>query len=218
VFGELCVIKNHDYFNHKSRWLCRCSCGNTVVVLGRDLIKGHTRSCGCYKSKTTSERCKARLIDRKFGRLLVIEELLERRNGHVYWKCLCDCGNYSEVSSGDLNSGKCVSCGCYRFDINWKGGISAEPYCPIWLDEDYKKSIKERDNYKCQNPYCWGTHSKLFLHHINYNKQECGPQNLITLCCSCNSRANINRDYWQNLYEGIMRNRGLLNDRSSSHN
>jgi len=83
----------------------------------------------------------------------------------------------------------------------WKGGISCEPYCDIWVDKEYKISILERDNYKCQNPYCSGRFvHKLVLHHIDYNKKNCHPSNLITLCNSCNSRANFNREYWQNLY------------------
>lgn len=28
-------------------WLCKCSCGLTKVVHGRDLVRGHATSCGC---------------------------------------------------------------------------------------------------------------------------------------------------------------------------
>lgn len=89
---------------------------------------------------------------------------------------------------------------------NWKGEISCEPYCDIWLDKEYKENIKERDNYQCQNPDCWGncSHLSLHTHHINYIKKDCIPQNLITLCCGCNMRANTNREYWQQLYENII--------------
>ncbi len=86
----------------------------------------------------------------------------------------------------------------------WKGGISAEPYCDIWLDQDYKQSIKDRDNNQCQNPDCWGTSNKLCGHHIDYNKKNCHPWNIITICQSCNTRANHNRKYWQEFYQQIM--------------
>ena len=36
----------HDR-NGRSLWLCRCSCGNEKVVLGKLLRKGSARSCGC---------------------------------------------------------------------------------------------------------------------------------------------------------------------------
>jgi len=86
---------------------------------------------------------------------------------------------------------------------NWKGGISYEEYCPVWKDKEYKDEIKERDGYTCQNPLCWGKSKKLCIHHIDYNKKNCGPNNLITLCFSCNARANFKRKTWKVLYEKI---------------
>lgn len=88
---------------------------------------------------------------------------------------------------------------------NWQGGIAAEPYCILWRDAEYKQSILERDNYECQNPNCWGIWKRLNIHHINYNKKDCCPTNLITLCVSCNMRANYNREYWTKFYQELMR-------------
>ena len=50
---------------------------------------------------------------------------------------------------------------------NWKGGISAEPYCQEWLSKDYKESIKERDGFNCMNPSCSGKSNRLCIHHID---------------------------------------------------
>lgn len=55
-FGKLSVVglfgkdRRGEY-----RWLCRCECGNEVVVLGSHLRKGDTVSCGCVM-KTTNLR------------------------------------------------------------------------------------------------------------------------------------------------------------------
>lgn len=87
---------------------------------------------------------------------------------------------------------------------NWKGGISCEPYCQVWSDKEYKESIKERDNYTCQNPYCYRTTKRLNVHHINYDKKNCGPDNLITLCVGCNGRANKDREWHTAWYQTIM--------------
>ena len=84
---------------------------------------------------------------------------------------------------------------------NWQGGISTEPYCWVWSDKEFKESIKERDNYTCQN--CGKIETlteKLCLHHINYIKKDCRPNNLITVCRSCNTKANFNREYWRIFY------------------
>jgi len=96
---------------------------------------------------------------------------------------------------------------CGENHYNWKGGISCEPYCDVWIDKEYKQSIKERDGNKCLNPECNKTTNKLCLHHIDYNKKECKPSNLITLCVSCNSKANKNREWHKSWYQAIINKR-----------
>lgn len=87
---------------------------------------------------------------------------------------------------------------------NWKGGITCEPYCDAWADKEYKESIKERDGYQCQNPDCWETSKRLTIHHIDYVKKNCRPENLITICNSCNSRANHDREWHTSWYQILM--------------
>jgi len=87
---------------------------------------------------------------------------------------------------------------------NWKGGIACEPYCDAWTDQAFKQSIKDRDGNICINPDCWKTSNKLTLHHINYIKKDCKPTNLITICQSCNSRANVNKRWHQSWYLAIL--------------
>jgi hypothetical protein len=87
---------------------------------------------------------------------------------------------------------------------NWRGGVAAEPYCDAWLDIDYKRSIVERDGEKCMNPSCGNFSTRLVVHHIDYNKKNCTPINLITLCNSCNGRANSKRKTWKKFYNKII--------------
>ena len=39
------------------------------------------------------------------------------------------------------------------------------------------------------------------VHHIDYNKQNCKENNLITLCLQCNNRVNSNRNYWKEYFQ-----------------
>jgi len=89
---------------------------------------------------------------------------------------------------------------------NWKGGISCEPYCQDWTKE-YKEDIKMRDGNKCLNPYCNTFKNKLVIHHIDYNKKNCHLSNLITVCNSCNSKANTDREWHEAWYSAIIKNR-----------
>lgn len=74
---------------------------------------------------------------------------------------------------------------------NWRGGKSFEPYTIDWT-VTLKRAIRERDKYICDICNEYGS----FVHHIDYDKNNCNPNNLITLCNSCHSKTNFNRDYW----------------------
>jgi len=91
----------------------------------------------------------------------------------------------------------------------WQGGISFLPYSPDWT-ETLRKSIRQRDNYTCQS--CglkWEKGQRRFtVHHIDYNKMNCEPKNLITLCNSCNSKVNKDRKHWTKYFKALMSLKG----------
>lgn len=80
---------------------------------------------------------------------------------------------------------------------NWKGGKSFESY-PLGWTQMFKKQIRDRDEHKCQFCGCpeIDCNRKLSVHHIDYNKENLNPNNLISLCQSCHLKTNGNRDYW----------------------
>lgn len=44
-------------------WECQCQCGNTVVVRGRDLKTGNTKSCGCVNLEKPIERIRKNTVN-----------------------------------------------------------------------------------------------------------------------------------------------------------
>ena len=92
----------------------------------------------------------------------------------------------------------------------WLGGISRKPYT-FSFSPELKKEIRERDGCKCQ--LCGVPQiecsRKLSVHHIDYDKKNSDPVNLITLCNTCRSRTNINRDHWKALFQHVMLKRSL---------
>jgi len=71
---------------------------------------------------------------------------------------------------------------------------------------ELKEFIRKRDGFKCQN--CKKSQKQEFkklkrrltIHHIDYNKQNCKKNNLITLCHECNIKANKNRKFYKIFY------------------
>lgn len=52
------------------------------------------------------------LKGKRFGKLVVVEEMAERKSGHVMWHCVCDCGVEKVIRGASLKSGNTNSCGC----------------------------------------------------------------------------------------------------------
>ena len=106
-FGRLTVIERAAGSDSSGcrLWLCRCDCGNGKIVSSKNLLRGHTRSCGCIAAKD--------LTGKRFGRLTVLH-ITDRRTsyGGILWLCRCDCGKHIEAGEGGLVHGSTVSCGC----------------------------------------------------------------------------------------------------------
>ena len=66
----------------------------------------------------------------------------------------------------------------------WKGGLSYLPYSLDWT-ESLRRTIRERDHYACQ--LCGKPQGDIAhdVHHIDYDKLNCNPNNLITICKKC---------------------------------
>lgn len=74
---------------------------------------------------------------------------------------------------------------------NWKGGKSFQLYGFEWTDL-LKHSIRTRDCFVCRICKKDGH----IVHHIDYNKFNNNPENLITLCRSCHQKTNFRREHW----------------------
>lgn len=56
VFGKLTVIELDQESSGGRKWICKCSCGNTVSVREYNLKSGNTKSCGCTRKEKSSVR------------------------------------------------------------------------------------------------------------------------------------------------------------------
>jgi hypothetical protein len=207
TFGKLTALEVVGRAKNRTiLWRCRCSCGAETIVRANHLKHRHTTSCGCFHKEKLTDLYVKDLTGQRFERLVVQSRSNKKVGRAATWHCLCDCGNVIETTTSSLTTGHTKSCGCLHFDTIWKGGISCGPYCQNWTNE-FKNYIKERDGNKCLNPYCYGGDGVLAVHHIDYNKKNCHPSNLITVCRSCNSRANKDRRWHKAWYQTIIKRR-----------
>ena len=85
-------------------------------------------------------------------------------------------------------------------NYNWQGGLSFEPYTIDWT-RTLRRSIRERDHYTCQLCGKLQEDTIFCVHHIDYDKGNCNPDNLITICKGCHSKTNFNRIYWTEYFK-----------------
>jgi very-short-patch-repair endonuclease len=117
IYGELTVIEMLYNYNNTRRTYCRCVCEDKEVVVRADALQsGATNSIkGAGKTGRPSD-----IKGKRFG-FLVARKPTDKRasNGSVIWECMCDCGNLTEVSVGQLTRGHTLSCGC-RHQSKWE--------------------------------------------------------------------------------------------------
>lgn len=52
LYGRLKVLREVERRKGLRYYLCRCECGKEIIVLGSNLIRGGTKSCGCLRHDT----------------------------------------------------------------------------------------------------------------------------------------------------------------------
>lgn len=107
-YGALTVIRRTPgpRGTVQRHWLCQCRCGKQVVVAGRNLASGNTKSCGCKTHRPPRDLT---------GRVFWNWEVLAfdgSRNGHRFWRCRCECGTERAVAGNALRGHRSKSCGC----------------------------------------------------------------------------------------------------------
>ena len=120
-FGDLVVVKRDKNIGNKIAWLCKCECGNLVVVRGDSLAS--RKNCGCKSIRSDFIEVE---IGEKFSRLTVISDPYKDGPGRIKCDCLCECGNKITTSVQFLRLGYTRSCGCLQKErVKELGGWNA---------------------------------------------------------------------------------------------
>lgn len=207
-------------FEKDGWWLVSKKYINNITLLDYICSEGHYGSI-TWGNWTQGIRCPVCAGNKKYTIEFVKEEFekegwvlvsKEYINSEGALKYICQKGHCGSISWKDWQQGsRCSTCAIENNtgpgNPNWLGGISKEPYCQDWT-KALKGFVKERDGYRCLNPYCNSKNpNDLNIHHINYNKKSCGLENLITICRSCNASANKDREWHALWYKAILNRR-----------
>ena len=145
-YGKLVAIGKAPSRNGRTRWLCKCDCGNEKVVTKEALKAGKVKSCGCLRAIAPGQLYRD-LSGLKFGRLTALEPTEKRDSkGSVFWRCKCECGAETEVSADCLTSGNTISCGCRKQET--QGNIQKTLTFVEDTCIDYLRSRKSRSDNK----------------------------------------------------------------------
>lgn len=168
-YGRLTVLNRNEKNDKQNKplWICRCDCGNVVVVRGTSLKCGDVKSCGCLLKEIVSSngiKNSKNLIGKKFGRLTVNNRVGSDKNRNALWKCSCDCGNEIEARTSDLLKGSTLSCGCLRKEIAINNSKSRVIYNNYTIEKDFVKFkahnsnhdvLVDLDDYEKVKKYSW---------------------------------------------------------------
>lgn len=96
-FSKLTVLERDFSRKTRTAWRCRCDCGQETVVFGNNLVRDHTKSCGCDKKYED-------LSGQELGNFIVRSYVGKIKN-QTTWSCQCkNCKNYKIFWACQLKS------------------------------------------------------------------------------------------------------------------
>lgn len=162
--------------------LCKCGCGGAVLWNRRkaawaQYVAGHYRKPAPYKD---ADWLREQYITKRRTTDEIAAECAVSKPTLRYYMRLhgIEARSISEARMGRKVGAK---------NPAWKGGVADWPYSPDW--KMLARQIRARDKWTCQD--CgeqrkrWGIY--LHVHHIDGNKLNNDPANLISLCAKCHN-------------------------------
>lgn len=199
--------KNSPQWIPRETRFCKCGCNQTFECL--------TNSNQKFIYSGHSSRGSKRSLEFKMNQIGKKNPNWVKRETR---ECKCKCGEIFECKVNSkqryihahnirgVNNPMKRPEVCIKFtgknNCNWQGGISFEPYSRDFNNK-LKKLIRKRDHHICQ--LCNKTKRKnresLSVHHIDYDKKNSKPRNLISLCRQCNTEVNNDREFWTPFFQ-----------------
>jgi len=129
------------------------------------------------------------LIGQKFGKLTVLSCAGSNKFNKAVWECECECGKHTFPTTGELNSGRRKSCGCYTKEIISKTKKRYNTYdltgdYGIGYDSNNKEFYFDLEDYDKIKNYCWLVDDK--YGYVDCKNDHCRLHRLIMNCTDSN--------------------------------
>lgn len=170
-FGKLVVLERAENSkDRRRRYLCKCDCGRSIIVKAKYLNNGDTRSCGCYKNmenyRMNNYKEASKKIGEKYGKLQIVDIVLNKERGKYLMVCSCDCGSISLKCYTKMRQGKTVSCGCYGRELRSKRQSANSSNKDRWY------FIKCNEKVYCRSSYEVVYANYLMINNIDFEYEE----------------------------------------------
>jgi len=99
TFNRLTVLE----YMGKTRWKCKCECGNTTITTAYNIINGRTKSCGCLAKETAYKLNLKKYGEAAFTNIYCIYRLSAKNRGHEF--------NLTKEKFKELVDSNCFYCG-----------------------------------------------------------------------------------------------------------
>ena len=194
-------------YGHRDRLYCSRSCQSKAII--RSDIRSRSNCVICEKEFlhygeriVCSRKCLADYMS--VTRIGANNPMF--RSERESRQCLA-CGDKFEWNRGGMRKGTtrvfCSLACSHRVDLRGRGLSGHKPEYPREFRK-IREEIKRRDNRHCQlcgEPECEEGHH---IHHIDYDKQNCDPDNLIELCQRCHNGTHHGRAFWQIIFSCLL--------------
>lgn len=133
-YGRLTVVERAANQGTRAQWLCRCDCGTDKVVGGKQLRRGTTTSCGCYRKEVSTKQGRKNRMSEAEARRKCAEhgfELLSEYKGILHkaaFRCT-SCGHEFErrAEASIYGLWGCERCSKAGYDFNRARQIEDDP-------------------------------------------------------------------------------------------
>ena len=168
-FGKLLVIK----YNGNGKWLCKCDCGNKIIVRSDNLKTGHTKSCGC--------------IHKKYGGNVKTDRLYRLYRGIIQRTTILRKDNHNHTYI-EKNIKMCDE---------WKNDFNKFKEWALENKYDYSKNANEQTIDRIDNNKGYNPENCRFVSRKENNKNESKKRGIV---CLSKEQQNEIKELYKNGY------------------